>query len=342
MKTIYSFLALLTMVAVVSCSEKKNTVTKAPVRVKVEHPLAAQRSSATYVGVVEEHEATAVSFTSMGVVKRVLVSEGQHVSRGQLLAEIDDTQARNLLQGAEAAMTQANDAYERYSQLHDAGSLPEVQWVEIQSKVAQARSQLAVAKKNLSDCRLTAPVSGIIGRKMVSAGETALPSQAVVTILDISSVKVKVSVPEGEISAISEHTPSTITVEAASISLPGGKIEKGVVADVMTHTYDLRINVPNPSRRLLPGMVASVSLAMEPGQMAGQLLLPVTAVQSRSDGHLFVWIVSDDGKAHRTAVTIGPAEGNRVVITSGLDSSQSVVTDGYQKLSEGVKVEAYE
>ena len=64
MKTIYSFLALLTMVAVVSCSEKKNTVTKAPVRVKVEHPLAAQRSSATYVGVVEEHEATAVSFTS--------------------------------------------------------------------------------------------------------------------------------------------------------------------------------------------------------------------------------------------------------------------------------------
>ena len=148
--------------------------------------------------------------------------------------------------------------------------------------------------------------------------------------------------PEGEISAIGEHTPSTITVEAASISLPGGKIEKGVVADVMTHTYDLRINVPNPSRRLLPGMVASVCLAMEPGQMAGQLLLPVTAVQSRSDGHLFVWIVSDEGKAHRTAVTIGPVEGNRVVITSGLDSSQSVVTDGYQKLSEGVKVEAYE
>ena len=56
--------------------------------------------------------------------------------------------------------------------------------------MAQAKSQLAVAKKNLADCRLVAPVSGIIGRKYVGAGETAMPSQAVVTILDISSVKV--------------------------------------------------------------------------------------------------------------------------------------------------------
>ncbi len=141
-----------------SCSENKKVGQKAPTRVKMQivSPAMADGSQ-TYVGIIEEREATAVSFTGMGVVKRMLVSEGQAVSRGQLIAEMDDTQARNLLSGAEAQMTQANDALERYKMLHDNGSLPEVQWVEIQSKVAQAKSQLEVAKKNLADCRLTAP-----------------------------------------------------------------------------------------------------------------------------------------------------------------------------------------
>lgn len=123
----------------------------------------------SYVGIVEENEATAVSFTTMGVVKRVYVDEGQAVSRGQLLAEIDDTQARNMLSGAQAAMAQADDAMQRYGMLHDNGSLPEVQWVEIQSKVAQAKAQLEAAKKQLADCRLIAPVGGIIGKKQINA-----------------------------------------------------------------------------------------------------------------------------------------------------------------------------
>ena len=189
-------LGLITILMVCSCSEKKENGTKAPTRVQTQIVSSASSDgSHTYVGIIEEREATAVSFTGMGVVKRVLVSEGKAVSKGQLIAEMDDTQARNLLDGAEAQMSQANDALQRYKMLHDNGSLPKVQWVEIQSKVAQAKSQLEVAKKNLADCRLKAPVSGIIGKKLIGSGETALPSQAVVTILDITSVKVKVSIP---------------------------------------------------------------------------------------------------------------------------------------------------
>lgn len=336
-----SILVLAAIVALCSCSEKRKTAVKAPVRVLTEVlNSSTSESGTTYVGIVEERAATAVSFTGMGVVKRVLVSEGQVVSRGQLIAEMDDTQARNLLSGAEAQMAQANDALGRYQMLHDNGSLPEVQWVEIQSKVAQAQSQLAVAKKNLADCRLTAPVSGIVGRKMVSAGETALPSQAVVSILDISSVKVKVAVPESEIGGIGAHTPSVIKVEAIGRSFEGGQIEKGVVADALTHTYDVRIHVANAERKLLPGMVASVSLSPTSSPTAGgtRNLLPVTAVQRKADGSLFVWTVGADSVAHRTSVTVGATSGNRIAITSGVDSGQRVVIEGYQKLSEGTRV----
>ena len=337
---------LTTLVLFGSCGNKKEGAKKAPIRVKTE--IMTTGSSVigqTYVGIVEENEATAVSFTGMGVVKRVLVHEGQPVGRGQLLAVMDDTQARNVLTGAEAQMAQADDALARYTMLHDAGSLPEVQWVEIQSKVAQARSQLAVAKKNLADCRLVAPVSGIIGRQQVKAGETAMPSQAVVTIMDVSHVKVKVSVPEAEMNAITPHTPSMVIVEAAGKKVSGGRIEKGVVADALTHTYDIRINVPNGDHKLLPGMVASVQLQANkhsqqtlPTNKESGVSLPITSVQRRADGSLFVWVVDNQKTAHRKTVSVGSSWGNRISILDGLTVGERVVTEGYQKLSEGTKV----
>ena len=370
-------MALMVLVLLFSaCSKKKESEPKAPTLVKTELVTAGgSMGEQSYVGIVEENEATAVSFTGMGVVKRVLVREGQAVGRGQLLAAMDDSQARNVLAGAEAQMAQAEDALQRYGMLHDAGSLPEAQWVEIQSKVAQARSQLAVAKKNLADCQLKAPVSGIIGRQQVKAGETAMPSQAVVTIMDVTRVKVRVSVPEAEMNAINPHTPSMVIVEAAGKKVSGGRIEKGVVADPMTHTYDIRISVPNGDRKLLPGMVAEVRMRTQNQKPTpalprggslntpsnddatnrntntkanqsplpsvgegGGFYLPITSVQRRPDGSLFVWTVDNQKKAHRTAVTVGAAQGNRISILSGVTASQRVVTEGYQKLSEGTEV----
>ena len=330
---------LLGVMLICSCTSKQEQNAKAPTRVTTEVVSTAMNAnSQTYVGIVEECEATAVSFTSMGVVKRMLVNEGQAVAKGQLIAEMDDTQARNLLSGAEAQMAQANDALERYKMLHDNGSLPEVQWVEIQSKVAQAKSQLEVSKKNLADCRLTAPVSGIIGKKLIGAGETALPSQAVVSILDISTVKVKVAVPEAEIGGLNATTPTNISVEAINGSFQGGRIEKGVQADALTHTYDIRINVANGDRKLLPGMVASVRFVSDGSQAIGSKMVPITAVQKKSDGSLFVWTVANDSTAHRTTVTIGQTQGNYVSVIDGLSIGDRIATEGYQKLSEGTKV----
>lgn len=341
-------LTLLTiLITGISCtggSDDKNSGKRGqqyPIRVTTEVVSATSSDNTqTYVGIVEENEATAVSFTSMGVVKRVLVSEGQPVGKGQLIAEMDDTQARNLLEGAEAQLKQANDALERYGMLHENGSLPEVKWVEIQTKVTQAKSQVEVARKNLADCQLKAPVGGIVGRKRVVAGETAMPSQAVVTILDINKVKVKVAIPEAEVSHISTHTPSTIKVDAIGKQFEGGQIEKGVQADALTHTYDVRILVANTARQLLPGMVASVSFVSDTAVSAEAepLTLPVTTVQRRANGNLFVWMVDKDNNAHRADVTIGETQGNRVVITSGIGTGQRIVTEGYQKLSEGTKV----
>ena len=337
---------LLTLVA---CSPKNSEREKAPIRVVVEKVSAQAVASdgKTYVGVVEENQATVVSYTTMGTLKHVAVSEGQAVGRGQLIAELDDTQARNMLAAAEAQNRQAEDALQRYKLLHDEGSMTEAQWVEVQSKVDQARSELAIARRNVADSRLEAPVSGIIGKRYLAAGETALPSQPVVSILDISSVKVKIAVPEREMKDITSTTPTTIFVEAIGREFHGGLIEKGVQADALTHTYDVRVRVDNKGRDLLPGMVAKVK-TLSPSSLSGKeqspspttfFTLPITAVQQRADGTFFAWTVSKDNTAHRTTVTTGTIVGNRIEILSGLSDGQRVVTEGYQKLSEGTKTQ---
>lgn len=337
------------VLALAACSAKNTEREKAPIRVVVEKVSAQAVASdgKTYVGVVEENQATVVSYTTMGTLKHVAVSEGQAVGRGQLIAELDDTQARNMLAAAEAQNRQAEDALQRYKLLHDEGSMTEAQWVEVQSKVDQARSELAIARRNVADSRLEAPVSGIIGKRYLAAGETALPSQPVVSILDISSVKVKIAVPEREMKDITSTTPTTIFVEAIGREFHGGLIEKGVQADALTHTYDVRVRVDNKGRDLLPGMVAKVK-TLSPSSLSGQeqspskttfFTLPITAVQQRADGTFFAWTVSKDNTAHRTTVTTGTIVGNRIEILSGLSDGQRVVTEGCQKLSEGTKTQ---
>lgn len=297
-------------------------------------------ASKSYVGVVEPHTSTAVSFTGMGTVIKVMVDEGQHVSTGQVLAQMDPTQSKNALDAAEAIMAQAQDAYDRMKILHDNNSISEMDWVEVQSKVQQARSSVEMAKKQLADCTLKAPCSGVIGQKMMQTGQTALPSQPVCNILDINNVKVKVSVPEKEIASISTSTPTRITIDAIGETISGGRIEKGVQADAVTHTYNININVQNNGQRLLPGMVANVEMNCSTNRSDNECVinsLPLRCVQQSANGKHFVWTVQNN-KAHRQDITLGEVHGNRIEILSGVKNGDKVIVSGYQKVSEGSEV----
>ena len=337
MNAVYLWQILLMAVCLVACSQKKEQKSTAPLKVKTESAAdQPQEAGTAYVGTVEEATSVAVSFTNMGTVKQICVSEGQRVRKGQLIAEMDKTQAQNTLAMAEASHKQATDVLERMRQLHENKSLADMKWVEVQSKVEQAEASLSAAKKMLEDCEIHAPMDGIVGKKWVSAGETALPSQPILTILDIKALKVKVSIPEKEISSIKHDTPSLISIEAiGDKTLEGGQIEKGVVADALTHTYDIRIALPNPDGEILPGMVAKVYLHCDSIQ---GMYLPVRSIQQSADGKHFVWVV-EGGKAHRKDIAMGKTMGDRIQVLSGLTKDDRVITNGYQKVSEGTEVE---
>ena len=174
------FSLIIVLTGLTSCSNSKKEEKVSSFKVTTE---TAKRSmdetGPIYVGQVEEQSATAVSFTSMGTLNRVFVSEGQWVKRGQLIATIDPTSAQSALASAKAQLNQALDALERMKMLHEQGSLTDIKWMEIQSQVAQAKAQYRLMEKQVSDCRLTAPVSGVIGSDVKQAGESVVPAQPV-------------------------------------------------------------------------------------------------------------------------------------------------------------------
>ena len=339
MKKVFSVwsVAIIAML-LASCSSQDENQKGVPLmRVKSEVlRFSSEVNEKCYVGIVEEESSISVGFTGSGTIVRVCVNEGQSVKQGQLIAEIDKTQARNMLVAAQAQMEQANDAYERLKQLHDNNSLPEMEWVEVQSKVQQAESSLGIAKKALADCSIYAPASGVIGKGIMNVGEVVLPALPVAKILVVNNVKVKVSIPEKEIADISDSTLSQVTLDALPNQLfEGGKIEKSVEANTMTHTYDIKVNVGNDKMQLLPGMVANVRLVN--ARDNNVLSVPVTSVRKDANGNSYVW-VKKDGRAYRKVVTIGKTVGDRIVVSSGLHAGDVVVTEGYQKLSEGMEV----
>ena len=336
--------ALLTLIAVAmmllstGCSnQEEKTKNAAPmsVRSEVVHP-SSDIDTKSYIGIVEEESAISVGFTGSGTISKVCVSEGEMVRKGQLIAEIDKTQAENMLAMAKAQMEQANDAYKRLKLLHDNNSLPEMEWVEVQSKVQQAEASLEMAKKSLADCCIYAPENGIIGKGVMNVGEVVLPALPVAKILVINNVKIRASIPEKEIAGITSASSSKITLDAlAGHTFEGGKIEKCIDANNSTHTYDIKVNVKNTERQLLPGMVAHVQIHHATQQEV--ITVPITSVRKNANSEYFVW-TNKGGKAHRTTVTTGDATGNRIVVLTGLQQGDVVITEGYQKLSEGMEV----
>lgn len=295
--------------------------------------------SKNYVGEVEAESSTSASFTGMGTVVRLNVSEGQQVKAGQVIAQMDDAQNRNSLAAAQSILSQAQDAYDRMKKLHDAQSLSDMDWVNVESKLQQAKTSVEMAKKSIEDCTLKAPCSGIVGNKMMEVGQTALPAQPVCDILNINRVKVKVSIPEQEISKI---TPAITQDEGVKISIAAldgqvfysHKFTKGVQGDALTHTYDVLFELNNPGNAILPGMVAQVELPAMNEMNENTITLPIRSIQQSADGKQFVWL-NQNGKAHRVNVTVGTTIGNRIEVRSGINEGDKVIVAGYQKVSEG-------
>lgn len=335
-------LAVSASLALAGCQVKEEkTGGPSPVRVKVmKVALSEQKTSGRFSGTVEEAAGTPLSFSVMGTVNAVSFRLGDRVEKGQLLASLDATSVRSSYDAAKAALVQAEDAYRRMKELYGKGSLPEIKWVEVQSKLQQARSMEEMARKNLKDCKLYAPFSGVIADKSVEVGQNVIPGMAVGKLLGVSRLKVKISMPESEIASVSLHQKAEIVVPALGSRRFSGMVsEKGIMADPFSRSYEVKIDVADAGGDLMPGMVTEVRLAGADGGTA--VIVPARIVQLDEKNRSFVWI-DNNGVAEKRVISCGDFAGDGVVITSGLKVEDRIIVEGQQKVCNGTKITADE
>jgi RND family efflux transporter MFP subunit len=341
-KLIFKGLATILILWFTGCNENKvpTSASGEGVLVKVQEIKPSNEDHQNdYVGIVEESISVPVSFLTNGQVTKVYASEGQKVKKGQLLAELNSSNYQSMYQISRSKEKQAQDAYKRLSDLYKKESLPEIKYIEVQTGVEQARSATQIALKNLNDCKLYAPMTGIIGARSIEIGMSIMPTVTVFKLVKIDKVYVKISVPENEISKMKAGQKAQISVTALDNEKFEGTIEeKGVMANPLSHTYDIKIALSNPKEKLMPGMVCKVTT--HNNNSTDQVVVPSNVIQIDKAGKKYLFITdANTKKVMKRYVTVGTPYRNGVIITTGLQAGDQLIIEGYQKVSENSSIQ---
>jgi RND family efflux transporter MFP subunit len=310
-------------------NERNNTVkvtTKTVELVKDDNEL-------HYSGTIEPSQSVALMFKGAGTVESVFVDEGDFVKKGQPLASVNKTISQNIYNASKASYDQAKDAYDRMKTVYEKGSLTEIKWVDMETKLKQAESQMLITRSTLDDCVLRSPDNGMIGRRDVEPGQSSIGISAPFVLVKIDKIIVKISVPENEISSISKGMKASFSLSALEDKTFSGIVSKvGIVADRISRTYDVKIIADNPGHKIKPGMVCDVMLDLNRETVS--LVVPYKAISKDSDGKTFVFLVSANGKSViKQIVTVGNYRESGIEVLSGLTTGQVVVSEGCEKLT---------
>jgi RND family efflux transporter MFP subunit len=339
-KILLSCISILCVIYYSGCNSSKDSdSTNSAVNVEIQKATYEDGSHAiAYSGTIEESETIPLTFSSIGTVSRVLVKEGDYVHRGQLLAELNNETAKNMYESALATQKQAEDGYRRLQPMYKNGNLPEVKFVEIETQLQQAKSMAATAKKNLDDCRLYATTDGVVGKRSIDPGMSAMPNIASITIVKIEKVFARVPVSENEIASVKKGQKAAITISALGGSSFTGTVEEiGVMADPLAHTYKIKIGIVNKDRQIKPGMICNVNIANGGGSHS--IVVPNRAIMADETGRNFVFSVNvSTNRATRKYVTTGNYLTDGIEIKDGLGENESIVVTGQHKLVDGSKV----
>lgn len=288
----------------------------------------------SFVGTVIPARTASVSSPHSGKLTAVSVKKGDVVKSGQIIAEVESQTAESAYKAAKASLDQARDAYDRASRVYPQGSISEIQYMEIKTKLAQAEAAAGSAAKSLEDCKIKAPYAGVVSAVYADEGEELAIAQRIASILDMNGLEIRIPVHENEIGDIMEGVTALVDVPALGIEdLNARVISKNLISSALSHSYDCNLKLDRIPKGLLPGMSVKVKF-QSPGEST--LVVPSAAVQLDRNGR-FVWLY-DDGTVRKAYVSVGGYAGKGVVVTEGLSEGDKVITAGYQKVSGGMKV----
>lgn len=357
--------SIISSLVLVGCGEATTSNQQAPsplVTVQDVNVIAHQQSK-RYVGRVEAVEDTAITAQVSGYLKERHFAEGEMVEKGQLLYSIEPSSFEAQVAIAKAAVAQANALlkkaqldFERGQNLLPKGSISQSEFDALtanllgaEASVESAIAQLNLSEVNLSHTQIEAPFSGRISDTNVSKGDLVSPSSGVLTTLvSLDPIHTRFSMSErerlalgidqiqGDGSSESQNVEVQVILETGDIFEHLGKLDYlGNRIDLNTGTIAMRAVVDNPEQQLLPGQHVRVELRQK--QVDQAFVVPRRSVQTDLEGN-FVMIVTEGNVAERRNVELGKQVKEGVIIRSGIADDERVITQGLQRVRNGMTV----
>lgn len=362
-KNLFSLVATITLLAgLAACNKQQNAGQPNPMNAPV--PVNAYTVNQEQVVGTDTYPGTVVALNEVelrpqvaGYITNMYVQDGQMVTKGQKLYEIDQTQyqatynqAQANLRSAQANLERARQDAERYENLakQDAVARQRVDYARAelntaQAQVAAAQAGVSGASTNLRYSVITAPMSGRIGIAQVKVGSQVSPGTTLInTISSDNPIAVDIVVNENEVPRFArlQNKPakdSTFTIQFSDGSVypfPGKIQAIDRAINPQTGTITVRISFPNKERQLIPGMIAV--MRVRNADIGEQLVIPNKAITEQM-GEFYTYVIQGDSVV-QNKVTLGSKVADKVVVREGLKAGDKVVVDGTQKLRPGAKI----
>jgi RND family efflux transporter MFP subunit len=347
--------ALLVLVFAMSFCSKKGEVAdlqQQPLLVKAELPQkGALAKYFNYKGTVSAWKTANIVPDASGRVGRILKKQGDKVSQGELLATLDMTSLELQQKQARAAVAVSQTGYqnaklnaERMKKMLESKAISSMQYENTQLALEAADTQLKSAKATLDlvdytvkNSYMKAPFAGIIAAKNMEEGDMINPmmgmGQSILTLMDLSKVKIAVDVPAEEVEKIKIGQKCLVRISSRSDEEFLGEVySKNLAADPLSKTFKVEVKIDNPEMKIKAGVYADISI--EYVRKENVYLLPISTLLA-GDKEV---IVNENGTARKRAVTVGLKNGTRFEVLAGVRPDELVLTEGNYDLKDGTVI----
>ncbi|GAA0716631.1 efflux RND transporter periplasmic adaptor subunit [Aquimarina litoralis] len=278
-----------------------------------------------------------------GTLVRVLVKEGQRVSKGQVLARIDDGGLSQQVAQMEVQAELAKTTYERQKKLWEQKIGSEIQYLQAKTNYESSKNGVDQMKRQLAKATVTAPFSGIVDDVITEQGSVVAPGQSqLIRIVNLDDMYIEVEVPESYISSIVKGKETKVYFPVLGKTIDTKIRQVGNYINPNNRSFTVEVAVPNKDGIIKPNLTAKVQINDYTSEKA--ILIPQSIISENAEGDQYAYVTSGkDAKniaeAKRTIVKTGKTQGDYIEILEGITNGDDIISEGARSVKDGQKVE---
>ena len=274
-----------------------------------------------------------------GILEHVYVKEGQRVTKGQLLAKLDDGGLGQQLAQLQIQTDLAKTTFDRQERLWNQKIGSEIQYLQAKSSFEAQQKLVNQVKSQLSKTNVTAPFTGIVDDVITNQGSVVAPGQTpIIRIINLDNMYIETEVPESYISNVSVNKAVIVEIPILGKTIEGIIRQASNYINPANRTFKIEIAVPNKDGAIKPNLTAK--LKINDYTNANAMLIPQSIISENAEGEQYIYLVNnknteDEATAQRFVITTGRTQGDVIEVLSGLSDNAEIINEGARSVQDG-------